>query len=66
MPDHIFLWKTWPYFKGTQEYYPELKVHLESTQKKNLTYLSATSQNEMNEVIGKKIVLKEIIKGKIT
>ena len=49
------------YLKELQNYCPELKEHLEAPQSKSLTYLSPTSQNEMIEVIGKKIILKDII-----
>ena len=49
------------YLKALQNYYPQLKEHLEAPQSKSVTYLSPNSQNEMIEVIGKKIVLRNIV-----
>ena len=49
------------YLKELQNYCPELKEHLEAPQSKSVTYLSPTSQNEMIEVIGKKIILRDIV-----
>ena len=37
-------------------YYPVLQEHLEETFRKDVTYLSPTSQNEMTDIIGKNIV----------
>ena len=52
------------YLKELQNYCPELKEHLEAPQSKSVTYLSPTSQNEMIEVIGKKIILRDIAEKK--
>ena len=49
------------YLKELQNYYPELKEHLAAPQSKNVTYLSPTSQNQMIEVINKKIILRNIV-----
>ena len=49
------------YLKELQNYCPELKEHLEDPQRKSITYLNPTSQNEMIEVIGKKIILRDIV-----
>ena len=49
------------YLKELQNYCPELKEQLEAPQSKSVTHLSFTSQNEMIEVIGKKIILKDIV-----
>ena len=49
------------YLKELQHYCPELKEHLQAPQNKHVTYLSPTSQNEMIEVIGKKIILGDIV-----
>ena len=49
------------YLKEIQNYCPELKEHLEAPQSTSVTYLSPTSQNEMMEVIGKKIILRDIV-----
>ena len=39
-----------------------MKEHLlEAPESKSVTYLSPTSQNEMIEVIGKKIILRDIV-----
>ena len=48
-------------FIELQNYCPELKEHLEAPQSKSVTYLSPTSRNEMIEIIGKKIILRDIV-----
>ena len=50
------------YLKAVQNYCPELKEYLEAPQSKSVTYLSPTNQNDMTEVIGKKIILRDIVK----
>ena len=49
------------YFKEIYFYCSELKEHLETLQKTSVTYLTSFNQNEMTEVIGKKIILQDII-----
>ena len=49
------------YLKELQNHCPELKEHLEAPQSKSVKYLRPTSQNEMIEVINKKIILRNIV-----
>ena len=49
------------YLKKLQNLCPELKQHLQTRSIKSVTYLSPTSQNEMIELIGKKIILRDIV-----
>ena len=55
------LWNFFTYLKEPQNYCPEVKEHLQVPHSKSVTYLSHTSQNEMIEVIGKKIILRDIV-----
>ena len=49
------------YLKELQKFCHELKEHLQTPQSKSITYLCPTSQNEMIGVIGKKIILRDIV-----
>ena len=49
------------YLKELQNYCIELEEHLEAPQSKIVKYLRPTSQNEMIEVIDKKIMLRNIV-----
>ena len=49
------------YLKELQNCCPKLKEHLQAPQSKSLTFLSPTSENEMIEVISKKITLRDIV-----
>ena len=44
-------------------YYPVLQEHLEETFRKDVTYLSPTSQNEMIDIIGKNIIQATLLDG---
>ena len=47
--------------KELQKFCHELKEHSETPQSKSITYFCPTSQNEMIGVIGKKIILRDIV-----
>ena len=49
------------YLKSISKYSPLLKKHLENPKQKNATYVSATIQNEVINIIGNDIILRHII-----
>jgi hypothetical protein len=49
------------YLKSISKYNPLLKQHLEQPKQKNATYISATIQNEIIDIIGNDILLPHVI-----
>ena len=49
------------HLKELQNYSPELKEHFKAPQSKSITRLSPTRQNEAIEVIGKNIILRDLV-----